>query len=196
VVYDGKRVFDSDQLLWGGIDRVPRSFIVIGAGVIGIEYASMINVLPGTNVTVIDPRSQLLGFADQEVRAGKKGKGRWGAESCRVVSCMRVVPACTQTPFHDRQPRRGLTSTSHTPYTHTIHHTHHTHPIHTPYTMNPHPQVVDALMYSMRHYGARFMLGEKVERIETLPDRAVVHLASGEASERGRQGGRKDGRRE
>jgi pyruvate/2-oxoglutarate dehydrogenase complex dihydrolipoamide dehydrogenase (E3) component len=30
--YDGKRVFDSDQLLWGGIDRVPRSFIVIGAG--------------------------------------------------------------------------------------------------------------------------------------------------------------------
>jgi hypothetical protein len=67
-VYDGKRVFDSDQLLWGGIDRVPRSFIVVGAGVIGIEYASMINVLPGTNVTVIDPRSQLLGFADQEAR--------------------------------------------------------------------------------------------------------------------------------
>lgn len=67
VVYDGRRVFDSDQLLWGGIDRVPRSFIVIGAGVIGIEYASMINVLPGTNVTIIDPRSQLLGFADGEV---------------------------------------------------------------------------------------------------------------------------------
>ncbi len=70
-VYDGKRVFDSDQLLWGGIDRVPRSFIVVGAGVIGIEYASMINVLPGTNVTIIDPRSQLLGFADQEV--GREG---------------------------------------------------------------------------------------------------------------------------
>lgn len=69
VVYDGKRVFDSDQLLWGGIDRVPRSFIVVGAGVIGIEYASMINVLPGTNVTIIDPRSQLLGFADGEVGA-------------------------------------------------------------------------------------------------------------------------------
>ena len=68
-IYDGKRVFDSDQLLWGGIDRVPRSFIVVGAGVIGIEYASMINVLPGTNVTIIDPRSQLLGFADREVRA-------------------------------------------------------------------------------------------------------------------------------
>lgn len=36
-------------------------------------------------------------------------------------------------------------------------------------------------MYSMRHYGARFMLGEKVERIETHPDRAVVHLSSGTA---------------
>jgi NAD(P) transhydrogenase len=42
--------------------------VVIGAGVIGIEYASMINVLPGTTVTVIDPRKNLLGFADREVR--------------------------------------------------------------------------------------------------------------------------------
>lgn len=41
VPFDGKRVFDSDQLLWGGVDYVPRDLIVVGAGVIGMEYASM-----------------------------------------------------------------------------------------------------------------------------------------------------------
>lgn len=67
VPFDGSRVFDSDQLLWGGVDRVPRDLIVVGAGVIGMEYASMINVIPGTTVTVIDPRDEVLGFADREV---------------------------------------------------------------------------------------------------------------------------------
>lgn len=41
VPFDGKTVFDSDQLLWGGVDTVPRDLIVVGAGVIGMEYASM-----------------------------------------------------------------------------------------------------------------------------------------------------------
>jgi phytoene dehydrogenase-like protein len=41
-------------------------------------------------------------------------------------------------------------------------------------------QVVDALMYSMRHYGARFILGETVEKIETVGDLAIVHLSTGQ----------------
>ena len=41
VPFDGSRVFDSDQLLWGGVSMIPRDLIVIGAGVIGMEYASM-----------------------------------------------------------------------------------------------------------------------------------------------------------
>lgn len=44
-----------------------RDLIVVGAGVIGMEYACMINVVPGTTVTVIDPRPDVLSFADNDV---------------------------------------------------------------------------------------------------------------------------------
>lgn len=67
IPFDGKSVFDSDQLLWGGVRDLPKDLIVVGAGVIGMEYASMINVAPGTKVTIVDPRDEVLGFADREV---------------------------------------------------------------------------------------------------------------------------------
>ncbi|CAM9858222.1 unnamed protein product, partial [Discosporangium mesarthrocarpum] len=65
--FDGITVFDSDQLLWGGVTKVPRDLIVVGAGVIGMEYACMINVIPGSSVSVVDPRDQVLPFADRDV---------------------------------------------------------------------------------------------------------------------------------
>jgi NAD(P) transhydrogenase len=60
----GKRIVDADQL--GQAERIPRDFIVVGAGVIGMEYASMLAAL-GVKVTVIDQRPSLLEFADQEI---------------------------------------------------------------------------------------------------------------------------------
>ncbi|CAM9095015.1 unnamed protein product [Chrysoparadoxa australica] len=72
IPFDGVNVFDSDQLLWGGVQDVPRDLIVAGAGVIGMEYASMINVIPGTTVTVIDPRPEVLSFADRDVTGSLK----------------------------------------------------------------------------------------------------------------------------
>ncbi|CAM9607954.1 unnamed protein product, partial [Scytosiphon promiscuus] len=51
----------------GCITHIPRDLIVVGAGVIGMEYACMINVVPGTTVTVIDPRPDVLSFADNDV---------------------------------------------------------------------------------------------------------------------------------
>ena len=56
VPIDGKVVIDSDQILSRDIHQLPRSLIVVGAGVIGMEYASMINVVPGHSVTVVDGR--------------------------------------------------------------------------------------------------------------------------------------------
>lgn len=64
VDFDGETIIDSDGIL--GLDRVPRSMIVVGAGVIGIEYASMFAAL-GTKVTVIEQRMQMLEFCDTEV---------------------------------------------------------------------------------------------------------------------------------
>src|SRR4030095_13034053 len=61
---DGQRIMDSDQLLTA--TALPKQMIVVGAGVIGLEYASMLTAL-GCAVTVIDQRPTLLDFLDQEI---------------------------------------------------------------------------------------------------------------------------------
>ncbi len=64
IVTDGKRVFNSDQLLH--LPLIPRELIVVGGGVIGLEYAAMMTAL-NTRVTLIDQRPTLLDFADHEI---------------------------------------------------------------------------------------------------------------------------------
>jgi NAD(P) transhydrogenase len=64
VPFDGETVVDSDQLL--RMPRLPRQMIVVGAGVIGLEYASMLATL-GIDVTVVDQRPSLLDFVDREL---------------------------------------------------------------------------------------------------------------------------------
>jgi NAD(P) transhydrogenase len=61
---DGKRVVDSDQAL--STPEIPRELIVVGAGVIGLEYASMLTAL-NVKVTLIDQRTSPLEFVDQEI---------------------------------------------------------------------------------------------------------------------------------
>lgn len=61
---DGQRIFDSDQV--NSLQEVPRELIVVGAGIIGIEYASMFATL-GTKVTLLDLRPTLLDFVDHEI---------------------------------------------------------------------------------------------------------------------------------
>jgi NAD(P) transhydrogenase len=64
VDFDGATVIDSDGILH--LERVPQSMIVVGAGVIGIEYASMFAAL-GCSVTVVESRARMLEFCDVEV---------------------------------------------------------------------------------------------------------------------------------
>src|SRR5271165_647993 len=61
---DGKRIFDSDQVHC--LEEVPRELIVVGAGIIGLEYASMFAAL-GVKVTLLDQRPTLLEFVDREI---------------------------------------------------------------------------------------------------------------------------------
>ena len=61
---DGKRIFDSDQV--HELQELPRELIVVGAGIIGLEYASMFAAL-GVKVTLLDQRPTLLDFVDREV---------------------------------------------------------------------------------------------------------------------------------
>jgi NAD(P) transhydrogenase len=64
VPLDGKRVIDSDQLM--NAERFPRELIVVGAGVIGLEYASMITAL-NVKVTIVEQRPTMLDFVDHEI---------------------------------------------------------------------------------------------------------------------------------
>ncbi|HYM08059.1 MAG TPA: Si-specific NAD(P)(+) transhydrogenase, partial [Terriglobales bacterium] len=61
---DGKRIFDSDQVHC--LEEIPRDLIVVGAGIIGLEYASMFAAL-GVKVTLLDQRPILLDFVDREI---------------------------------------------------------------------------------------------------------------------------------
>lgn len=61
---DGRVVITSDTLL--NLEKLPRKVAVVGAGVIGIEYASMFAAL-GVQVTVIDKRPRPLEFLDFEI---------------------------------------------------------------------------------------------------------------------------------
>jgi NAD(P) transhydrogenase len=61
---DGQTVITSDDIV--NMQHLPRSLAVVGAGVIGIEYASMFAAL-GVPVTVIDQRPRPLEFLDQEI---------------------------------------------------------------------------------------------------------------------------------
>ncbi len=64
VAFDDKTIIDSDGIIH--LERVPRSLIVVGAGVIGMEYASMFAAL-GAKVTVVEKRMRMLDFCDEEV---------------------------------------------------------------------------------------------------------------------------------
>jgi NAD(P) transhydrogenase len=64
IPFDGKTIIDSDDVL--KLDHIPRSMTVVGAGVIGVEYASIFGALD-IKVTLVDGRDQMLGFMDREI---------------------------------------------------------------------------------------------------------------------------------
>ncbi len=64
VAFDDTRILDSDGILT--LTRIPRTLVVVGAGVIGIEYASMFAAL-GSKVTVVEQRDRMLDFCDSEI---------------------------------------------------------------------------------------------------------------------------------
>ena len=62
--FEHPRVHDSDEILEIGV--LPKKLAVVGAGVIGAEYACTFAAL-GVEVHLIDGRDSLLGFLDREI---------------------------------------------------------------------------------------------------------------------------------
>jgi NAD(P) transhydrogenase len=64
IPFDGQNIFVSDDILT--LKKLPRTLAVIGAGVVGCEYASIFAAL-GVRVTLVDRSRRLLPFVDAEV---------------------------------------------------------------------------------------------------------------------------------
>ncbi|MEM9826988.1 MAG: Si-specific NAD(P)(+) transhydrogenase [Planctomycetota bacterium] len=67
VNFNHPRIHDSDTIL--SLDQKPTSMCIYGAGVIGVEYASMFRNL-GVKVNLVNTRSKLLEFLDDEIIDG------------------------------------------------------------------------------------------------------------------------------
>lgn len=88
VDFDERRIIDSDGLL--GLEELPRSMVIAGAGVIGWEYATIF-AAAGVSVTLIDKRPNPLEFVDGEIIEALKYQNRrlgvtirFGEEVARV----------------------------------------------------------------------------------------------------------------
>jgi NAD(P) transhydrogenase len=93
IVFDERTVITSDEIL--GLPTLPHSMIVVGGGVIGTEYASMLSAL-GVKVTLVEGRARILDFVDGEVGEALQYHLRQGGMTLRlgekVVSISKIDP--------------------------------------------------------------------------------------------------------
>lgn len=71
IPFNDRVICDSDSIL--NLDSIPRSLAVVGAGVIGCEYATIFAAM-GVDVHLIDGRAELLGHVDREVADALQGE--------------------------------------------------------------------------------------------------------------------------
>ncbi|MEK5476791.1 dihydrolipoyl dehydrogenase [Paenibacillus sp. FSL R5-0407] len=64
LIPDGKHILSSDEAL--SMEELPESMLIVGGGVIGVEWASLLNDF-GVQVTVVEAADQLLPAEDEEV---------------------------------------------------------------------------------------------------------------------------------
>ncbi len=95
VPFDGCTVFDSETIL--AMPRLPRTLTVLGAGVIGVEYASIFAAL-GIAVTLVDTRDRLLPYLDRQIvgifeaELGRLGVTLVSADRYRSIQVQRGDP--------------------------------------------------------------------------------------------------------
>jgi NAD(P) transhydrogenase len=64
VPINGRNIINSDQIL--KMPEVPKTLVVVGGGVVGVEYACMFAIL-GVRVILVEKRPRMLEFADNEM---------------------------------------------------------------------------------------------------------------------------------
>ncbi|HWM86393.1 MAG TPA: Si-specific NAD(P)(+) transhydrogenase [Kofleriaceae bacterium] len=96
---DGATLILSDNVL--ELKKLPRTMVVVGGGVIGIEYASMFAAL-GVHITVVDKRPRPLEFVDHEIVDELIHQLR------RSNVTLRCGDAVESIELSDGPPRRGV----------------------------------------------------------------------------------------
>lgn len=64
VPFDGKKILSSTQLL--DLKTTPRSLLILGGGVVGVEFASLFQAL-GVKITIVEMLDQLIATEDEEI---------------------------------------------------------------------------------------------------------------------------------
>lgn len=88
VPFNKTTIFDCDDFLELG--NIPRSLIVVGAGVVGVEYATMCSALD-VRVTLIEPRPTFLDFIDKTLIAEFTHQIRVNGVDLRLGSAIEKI---------------------------------------------------------------------------------------------------------
>ncbi|PAE24338.1 MULTISPECIES: dihydrolipoyl dehydrogenase [Bacillaceae] len=88
---DGKLVMTSDEAL--ALEEVPSSIIIVGGGVIGIEWASMLSDF-GADVTVIEYADRIIPTEDKEI--SKEMQRLMKKKGVKIVTGAKVLPETLQ----------------------------------------------------------------------------------------------------
>lgn len=99
VPVDGEVILTSDDIT--RIKKLPRRMVVVGGGIIGVEYASMLAALQ-IHVTLVDKRTGLLEFLDTEIVEELMHQMR-----NRNVT-FRLGEAVDRLELTDEEPRRAI----------------------------------------------------------------------------------------
>lgn len=108
--FDGEHIVDSDEIL--NLTRIPRQLVVVGASVIGVEYASIFSALD-VKVTVVEPQPGLLPFIDRELADefvhDLRDRGVTLRFNCKVIGAVVESPGrCIVTCDDGRQLRSDM----------------------------------------------------------------------------------------
>jgi NAD(P) transhydrogenase len=108
IAFDGKQVLDSDEIL--DLPCIPRQLVVIGASVIGVEYASIFSALD-IKVTLLEPTDQMLPFVDRELadefKHDLRDRGVNLRFGCRVTAAFAEGPGRCVTQTEDGREVRS-----------------------------------------------------------------------------------------
>ncbi|MBC7833494.1 MAG: Si-specific NAD(P)(+) transhydrogenase [Phycisphaerales bacterium] len=112
IPFDELNIITSDELL--NLPYLPRTMIVVGGGVIGTEYASMLAAI-GVRVTLIEGRNRLLEFVDAEITEALQYHLRQAGTTLRLgekVVTVRLLEPATTAPrdMYDSQVEAVLES--------------------------------------------------------------------------------------